>query len=54
MKKLETKNKEAIYLAPEISIVEFSSEGIVCASGDVNPVSNPFPGSVESWPSFMF
>ncbi|MBR4805451.1 MAG: hypothetical protein IK042_03000 [Bacteroidales bacterium] len=54
MKKLETKNKEAIYLAPEISIVELSSEGIVCASGDVNP-SDPFSGGTEeSWPTFMF
>ena len=50
MKKLETKNKEAIYLAPEISIVEFSSEGIVCTS-----VTDPFSGGTEeSWPTFMY
>ena len=54
MKKLETKNKEAIYLAPDIPVWEISSEGIVCASGgDVDP-NNPFSGATEDSWTFFF
>lgn len=32
------------YVAPEIGVVEFANEGVICSSIDV---SNPFSGSTE-------
>ena len=40
-------NKEP-YEAPEVEPVEIMTEGIVCASGDPKPYSNPF-GDELNW-----
>lgn len=41
------KEKET-YEAPEVLVVELKSEGIICASKDVNP-SNPFSNPEWTW-----
>lgn len=42
------KNNKELYEAPEVEAVEIKAEGMVCASGDPKPYSNPF-GDELNW-----
>lgn len=41
-------NEKETYEAPRVEILEVKSEGIICASKDVNP-SNPFSNPEWNW-----
>jgi hypothetical protein len=41
-------NEKETYETPKVEILEVKSEGIICASKDVNP-SNPFSNPEWNW-----
>ena len=40
--------KKELYEPPTTDVLEVKNEGIICASGDPKPYSNPF-GDEQSW-----